>query len=104
MDKTKLVNLITANDWAAAKEYIVSELENVGNDLEIIKYLGLCNINLGCFQDAIYNYETVVKEDTEDALSIYYLATLRDRRESWSTNKLTNDYHIYRTIQYLKRI
>lgn len=82
MDKTKLVNLITANDWAAAKEYIVSELENVGNDLEIIKYLGLCNINLGCFQDAIYNYETVVKEDTEDALSIYYLATLYMDSES----------------------
>ena len=76
MDKTKLINFITKEDWAAAKEYIVSELDSVSNDIEIIKYLGLCNINLGCVQDAIYNFETVVKEDEEDALSLYYLATL----------------------------
>lgn len=76
MDKAKLIDLISKGDWAAAKEYIVSELPNCDNDIEVIKYLGLCNINLGCFQDAIYNYETVVKEDEEDALSLYYLATL----------------------------
>ena len=75
MDKTKLINLISKEDWAAAKEYIVSEIDNINGDIEVIKYLGLCNINLGCVQDAIYNFQSVIKEDAEDALSIYYLAT-----------------------------
>lgn len=96
MDKTKLVNLISANDWAAAKEYIISELENIDNDLEVIKYLGLCNINLGCFQDAIYNFEAVVKEDEEDALSLYYLATLY-----MDTEKIKV---LYRAVDMFKKV
>ena len=79
------LTLISENDWAAAKEYIISELNNVEGDIEVLKYLGLCNINLGCTQDAIYNYETVVKDDPEDALSLYYLATLYMETEDLKT-------------------
>ena len=56
MDKQELIRYIEEKDYKKAKELILSEEQTVLDDVEIQKYLGLCNINLGCFKEAAKNF------------------------------------------------
>ena len=76
MDKQELIRYIEEKDYKKAKELILSEEHSVLDDVEIQKYLGLCNINLGCFKEAAENFEYLQSKDVEDTLSMYYLSTI----------------------------
>ena len=71
-------NLINEKRFQEAKDLIINENPNDEKDIEAIKLLGLCNVNLDCFEDAKNNFETVVKYNPEDATSWMYLGMSYD--------------------------
>ena len=81
MDKQKILSLVEEKEYKKAKELIIDELNNSEKDIELIKLLGLCNINLNCFDDALNNFEDFLKQNPEDALALYYLATIYLEKE-----------------------
>lgn len=84
MDKQKVIDLINKNDYAGTKNLILSFFPEHKDDLELNKYLGLCNINLNCNEEAFKNFKFVVKGNPDDFLSLYYLAILYIGKEEFS--------------------
>ena len=56
MDLQKIVELIEKKEYKQAKELILESSEEEQKDTEVQKYLGLCNINLGCFHEAATSF------------------------------------------------
>lgn len=76
MDKQEIINLIGSKEYAKAKEAILKLLTQDKDDIELIKYLGLCNINLGLEDEALENFKKVCEVDKNDALSLYYISAI----------------------------
>ena len=55
----EITELVAAKEYALAKEQLLKAEEK---DLDALKLLGLCNINLENFKEAQSNYETIVKK------------------------------------------
>lgn len=81
MDKEKLdeINqLVVDKKFEEAKNELVKYNLDEEKELEALKLLGLCNVNLELYKDGQKNFETVVKYDPEDASSWFYLASCYD--------------------------
>lgn len=78
MNLDKINELISIKEFATAKAELEKMLKVEPKNIEALKVLGLCNINLGFFQEGKNNFETVVKYKNEDAASWFYLANCYD--------------------------
>ena len=75
--------LITDNNFEVAKLELKKILDQDEKNLEALKLLGLCCINLEQFEEGKNIYETVVKYFPEDASSWFYLAICYDNLEDF---------------------
>ena len=73
-------NIDKANELIGKKNFkeAIKILSELGDDVETLKLLGLCHLNLNDFVTAKKIYETVVKHAQDDATSWYYLAICYD--------------------------
>lgn len=83
MDLNKVNELIAEKDFETAKEILNKLLSEDENNLEALKLLGLCNVNLGFFTEGKNNFETVVKYSNDDATSWFYLASCYDNLDDF---------------------
>ncbi|HPT42009.1 MAG TPA: tetratricopeptide repeat protein, partial [Candidatus Gastranaerophilaceae bacterium] len=89
----EMVNLDNINDligekeFEQAKNHLQNLLKQDGQNAEILKMLGLCNINLGLFGEAKSNFETAVKYKNDDASSWFYLANCYDNLQEFAQAK-----------------
>lgn len=74
----KINELIAARDFEQAKKDLKQLLETDADNIEALKLLGLCNVNLGLYSEGKVNFETVVKYKSDDASSWFYLASCYD--------------------------
>ena len=74
----KANSLIAEKKFEEAKTLLQSNLLPDSEDIEAVKLLGLCNVNLKCTNQAIEAFEIVVKKSPEDATSWFYLASMYD--------------------------
>ena len=107
MDKNNIIQLIEEKEYDKAKKLIIEALTNNEQDNELVKLLGLCNVNLNCLDEALKNFDEFLKMDPDDALSLYYMATIYlskeniDKAESLLKKviELRNDYlDAYKTL------
>ena len=79
-----IINNINQGNYIDAKNEIVSLMSTTEpNSPQLVKYLGLVNIKLNLYSDALICFQNVVKAIPKDALSWYYLGIIFD-----STNNL----------------
>jgi len=72
-------DLITENSFSNAKEELEKYMAGGhSEELEVIKLLGLINVNLLKFDEAVLNFEKAIKMSPEDATALYYLANCYD--------------------------
>ena len=76
MNKEAVTQLISKKEYKQAKVLIAELLKEKNTDVELQKLQGLCNINLGCWDEAYEDFIKLVEIDNEDALSLYYLSTI----------------------------
>lgn len=74
----KISELISIKEFEQAKELLIDITATEPNNIEALKLLGLCNVNLGLFKEGQSNFETVVKFKNDDATSWFYLANCYD--------------------------
>lgn len=78
------MNLDGINQLVVDKKFEEAKAELLKYDLdqdkniEALKLLGLCNVNLERYKEGQNNFETIVKYDPEDASSWFYLASCYD--------------------------
>lgn len=82
LDLNEVTALVAEKKYEEAKEKLAG-IDNNENNLEALKLLGLCNINLENFDEARSNYETIVKYFPEDATSWFYLGCCYDAAEDY---------------------
>ena len=75
--------LIGEKDFAQAKIRLEEFLKDDEFNVEALKLLGLCNLNLELFEQGRINFETVVKYAPDDATSWFYLANCYDDLEDY---------------------
>lgn len=82
-------NLDNANKLISEKNFkeAAEMLSQMGEDVEVLKLLGLCHLNLGDFTGAVKDFETVVKYAQDDATSWYHLALCYDNLDDYSKAK-----------------
>lgn len=78
MNLDNVNDLIALKEFEEAKNILEKELKADDKNIEALKLLGLCNINLGLFSEGRKNFETVVKYKNDDATSWFYLANCYD--------------------------
>ena len=81
MDKMKLdeINqLVVDKKFEEAKNELLKYNPDEEKDVDALKLLGLCNVNLELYKEGQSNFETVVKYEPEDASSWFYLANCYD--------------------------
>ena len=81
MDKMKLdeINqLVVDKKFEEAKNELLKYNLDEEKEIDALKLLGLCNVNLDLYKEGQSNFETVVKYDPEDASSWFYLANCYD--------------------------
>lgn len=75
----KIRDLIAVESFYEAKAELDNYIaEGHEKDLEVIKLMGLVNINLGLFRDAKVDFEKAVKLSPKDATALFYLANCYD--------------------------
>lgn len=79
----KINELIAEKSFEEAKTELEEILNQDGKNVEALKLLGLCNVNLGLFSQGKNNFETVVKYKNDDAVSWFYLANCYDNLEDF---------------------
>ena len=81
MESDKQLNnaleLINSQDYTGAKALLENIVKNNPDNLEAIKNLGLCEVNLDSPTDAIRCFEKAVELKNDDAVSIFYLASCK---------------------------
>lgn len=78
MNLDKINELISSKEFEEAKLELEKLIEADSKNIEALKLLGLCNVNLGFFTEGKNNFETVVKYKNDDATSWFYLANCYD--------------------------
>ena len=71
------LELINSQDYTGAKALLENIVKNNPDNLEAIKNLGLCEVNLDSPTDAIRCFEKAVELKNDDAVSIFYLASCK---------------------------
>ena len=69
------VELINSDDFIGAQKVLKEVLEIEPDNLEAIKSLGLCEVNLDNPPEAINLFKKAVELDSTDATSLFYLAS-----------------------------
>lgn len=82
-DLNKINELIGLNEFSQAKIELVKIVNVEPNNIEALKMLGLCNVNLACYSEGKNNFETVVKYKNDDATSWFYLANCYDNLDDF---------------------
>lgn len=72
----EIEKLIEQKEFKKAKMFL--EEFKTSEDVELLKLLGLCNVNLELFEEGKNVFETVVKYSPDDATSWFYLANCYD--------------------------
>lgn len=76
-------DLISEKSYTEAKKELDKYIaEGHENDLEIIKLMGLINVNLGLYKEAMVDFEKAVKMSPNDATSLFYLANCYDNLDN----------------------
>lgn len=78
----KINELINNNEFALAKQELLKILKDDEKNIEALKLLGLCHVNLGEFKEGQGVFETVVKYN-DDATSWFYLANCYDNQDDY---------------------
>ncbi len=73
------LDLINEEDFVSAQKLLVEIVESEPNNIEAIKNLGLCEINLDNPPEAIKYFQMASELDNQDATSLYYLASCLSR-------------------------
>jgi len=89
MDLDKINDLIGLKEFGQAKVALEEFLKHEENNVEAIKLLGLCHVNLGMFDKGKINFETVVKHRNEDASSWFYLGNCYENLNDFLHAKTT---------------
>lgn len=77
----KVEELIANKQFAKARADLAKIVADDNKNIDALKLLGLCHVNLGLFKEGQSNFETVVKFRPEDASSWFYLANCYDNQE-----------------------
>lgn len=72
-------DLIANKQFKEAKALILDKLEQNENDLELLKNLGLCQINLDKFKEAQKTFAKIIELKSDDATAYYYSAYLNEK-------------------------
>ena len=75
----KALDLINSDEYILAQKELKEILANEPNNIEAIKNLALCEVNLDNPHEAISLFKKAVKIDSEDATSYFYLANCLSR-------------------------
>lgn len=78
MNIDEINQLVVDKKFEEAKAELLKYNLDAEKELDALKLLGLCNVNLECYKEGQSNFETVVKYDPEDASSWFYLANCYD--------------------------
>ena len=96
----KVRELIAAGSYHEAKkelELYISQTAS-GEDVEVIKLMGLINVNLKAFEDAALNFEAALKISPNDGTSLFYLANCYD-----NLNRLAEAEVYYNKVLQLRK-
>lgn len=75
----KVKDLIAENNYNEAKKELTKYIsEGHENDLEVLKLMGLVNVNLQDYKSATTNFEKAIKISPKDATALFYLANCYD--------------------------
>lgn len=75
----KVKDLIAENSYNEAKKELTKYIsEGHENDLEVLKLMGLVNVNLQDYKSATTNFEKAIKFSPKDATALFYLANCYD--------------------------
>lgn len=78
----KINELINNKEFEKAKENLTELLKSDDKNIEALKLLGLCHINLDEYRDGQSVFETIVKYK-DDATSWFYLASCYDNQDDY---------------------
>ena len=81
MNLDEINQLVVDKKFEEAKNELLKYDLDQDKNLEALKLLGLCNVNLEKYREGQNNFETVVKYDPEDASSWFYLASCYDNMD-----------------------
>lgn len=87
MELTEINELVANKEFEKAKKELLEIQKQDEKNVEILKLIGLCNVNLGFFEEGRSNFETVVKYKADDATSWFYLANCYDNLEDYLHSK-----------------
>lgn len=75
----KVKDLIAENSYNEAKKELTKYIsEGHENDIEVLKLMGLVNVNLQDYKSATTNFEKAIKISPKDATALFYLANCYD--------------------------
>ena len=83
----KATELISENDFAAAKELLNTIAGSDETNVEVQKNLGLCNVNLNNMAEARKNFENVIKVKPDDAVAWFYIGLTSEHFDDIETAK-----------------
>lgn len=78
-DLNEINELVGSNNFIEAKKLIDESLQNTTDNKELLKLAGLTYVNLQLWAEAKKFFETVVKFESEDATSWFYLASCYEK-------------------------
>lgn len=78
MNLDDINQLVVDKKFEEAKEELLKYDLEEDKNIDALKLLGLCNVNLELYKEGQNNFETVVKYEPEDASSWFYLANCYD--------------------------
>ncbi len=83
MNLDEINQIIGEKDFSQAKVLLEDFLKEDEFNVEALKLLGLCNLNLELYDQGRINFETVVKYAPDDASSWFYLANCYDNLDDF---------------------
>ena len=86
-DLGRINELVGSKDFETALPLIEEGLKETPDNIELIKLAGLSHVNLGKWEEAKKNFETVVKYNQDDATSWFYLANCYDKLGDFAAAK-----------------
>ena len=101
MNKDNISKLIEQKDFQTAKAIIINESDNLQDDLELQKYLGLCNLNLGCIDEAQNVFEKIKNDFPDDVISLFYLSLIYIEKSKYDEAEELLNKVIFLRSEYL---
>ena len=93
----KIYNLIEKGDYAKAKELLADITTENENDIDALKLVALCEVNVENYEEARKILEDIIKFKQNDAICWYYLGCCYD-----NLGQLVEAKHAYTTVMKLR--